>query len=1090
MVGSAASLGGGGSTASLPASARGSSTRLGGSPRRRQAIGMPEGVPKGLMTYLFKGDHKHRLATDLQEDVFMASDDALDKLATERLLEGRSTPSSCDSPPRTPQDSSKAVGVPALPKIPNTENADTAAKNKPHLAGRRQLSARMGVVAPETSSASTRQAALRKSFRNELSVIKSAMLTLHTMKTSGEGFPDTKLTNPDILSLLEKYDRSNVGTCPLVPRRLMGEVEPVIDELDHDKGSMPEVLYCTATLNFYRWLCGLAPVRLNYNKWKVCDMISQCLLRRTVSPQLGRGPHEFAEAVASFIEAKSDRLSVLHHEASMVSAIEQSLAATHMLCAATQNVVRAQAGGAQALANRVQAEGLLNDRSQQRVSTRNDSEGKKIFSVDELPPCLVPYQVFWDLQPEVRKKNDSGGGGNAGGRKATLSANALNSPRQWDMTKPNRLSPRRPREIPAHLVGTNPGEASCTVSNIWGDKHGTLSFRRCILNPALKEFGASRRHDTCVLWTSVEQSHEEVKTEAAEENERSADESYSRPEAVCYPPAGYVPISLLEGGRTAWTIMPDSTLFQPTPSMCISIWQVKIEKNGTQSRDWTAERTKEVQVKGFAVDCSVRGEPFCVIFWPDVGQCWTDQQIEVEISGLCGPKDTLTFFYEIRSFHQEVLDSSLINEAARVRTLLGDASLWDQSKSAAGGQDEHPSSRHQTGISRAKTKRVTNREDRDSPTTPQVSYSSKEKHTKDVVLKTVSHHKLNIMTNSVDVNVVLRSAQAAAVVAELHLMRFGSEEEEVPFATQVQKLGFEYFLVRIKLPMARCRYELRLKASPVEEPNQMQKQQLKYMITTGEQCQTLLSSLEDPLLRKFGFAHLSPASQVHGTLVLAPSTKRIVVGQCYFLVYVDPKLAKAAASAISVAARRAVSETKGHSQANAWSPQTPLSAADDHDDMNPRHITTLFSQRLLCRDPFNPDLFKSELSTRRRAGVPRAAATTGEDLQISNQAQLSAGTGLGHLYQRLSSALEKNTQDSHGSIHLALVLHNGECVLRLRERYDIPGLYEALVNFTDSSASTSVKLIMHFPQEHVIEYSPQLLAEWLVCRTEHFPINF
>merc|ERR1719265_1011406 len=35
----------------------------------------------------------------------------------------------------------------------------------------------------------------------------------------------------------------------------------------------------------------------------------------------------------------------------------------------------------------------------------------------------------------------------------------------------------------------------------WGDQDGTIDFRRYLLNPELKAFGACRRQDTCTFWT-------------------------------------------------------------------------------------------------------------------------------------------------------------------------------------------------------------------------------------------------------------------------------------------------------------------------------------------------------------------------------------------------------------------------------------------------------------------------------------------------------------------------------------------------------------------------------------------------------------
>merc|ERR1712167_187732 len=54
--------------------------------------------------------------------------------------------------------------------------------------------------------------------------------------------------------------------------------------------------------------------------------------------------------------------------------------------------------------------------------------------------------------------------------------------------------------------------------------------------------------------------------------------------------------------------------------------------------------------------------------------------------------------------------------------------------------------------------------------------------------------------------------------------------------------------------------------------------------------------------------------------------------------------------------------------------------------------------------------------------------------------------------------LEPRTQDScSGEVHLDVVMHDGRCVQRLREREDFPGFFEGLFNFAEEDVGTLVR---------------------------------
>jgi len=836
-----------------------------------------------------------------------------------------------------------------------------------------QLTAAQSLLGESLRVASSRHVSLQSSFRHEKSELEAAMMTLERFH-HGELSFDGGLGLPhQVDTVVGKFSKCNLSGLPCRPNELicdsLFEASLTPEGLTHRKSgtqeppgfsaAVSEILACTAALNFYRWLCGLQPVQLSEWRHELCDLTSKTLVPRTteVPAEVGvpvtLGALEFHDAFAKLLAAGG--ISVLHGEASLIAAVEQSLGSTHMLPSPRAEL---PPGYAERLARQ------YGETETQRPG-RGVLKGRVQMLLTELPPSLSPMRVFWDLQV-----------GN----------------------EPERTV-RKPR----------PGRRSCArLSTIWGDRHGALNFRRCLLNPALQKFAAARRQDTCILWTGAELD-ESVDTPVS---------CCERLDAVCFPPTGLVPMSFLHGGRAPWTIMPDSTKFQPTAASAARAWWVIIE--GRER----AERGAEIPVRDFAVDCSTSGEPFCVIFWPDIGWPTSGDQIEVQLSGLCGPSTELTFFYEFCDVRQQVLDRCLLAEAAKIRSLLGDGALWPDTAPVGNTDCE----------------------------TPEV--------------ERLSHPELSFVTNSVDVAIMLRSPMAAALCVEVHLLRFGGEEEDVPHAAQAQRLPGDHFFITAKMPMARTRYELRLAVSKKDTPEELHSVPWKYMITTGDQCQMLLTSLEDPLRRKFGLAPVTLAAQLYGVVVLAPLTRRIMVGQCYFLVYVDQAVALSAVQA-GVDAAEATASKEGR---RAFSERA--AACRSSMEVTPRRAPSsrLFSSRLV------PPEATSDVSR-------------GPGRRKMNGGGVSLEQAVGELYKRLHSTLAPHTQDTARQVHLDVALRGGDCVFPLQERLDFPNLYEGLVNFGEADALLPVSLFLRVPL-HATEYAPRRLAEWLVCRVEHFPINF
>mmetsp|Transcript_92494 Transcript_92494/g.220109 ORF Transcript_92494/g.220109 Transcript_92494/m.220109 type:complete len:919 (+) Transcript_92494:73-2829(+) len=94
------------------------------------------------------------------------------------------------------------------------------------------------------------------------------------------------------------------------------------------------------------------------------------------------------------------------------------------------------------------------------------------------------------------------------------------------------------------------------------------------------------------------------------------------------------------------------------------------------------------------------------------------------------------------------------------------------------------------------------------------------------------------------------------------------------------------------------------------------------------------------------------------------------------------------------------------------------------------------------------------------------------------------------MHEVLQEAFALKTQDAHGDIHLDLVLHNGQHIHRLRQRHDLPCLFESLLNVSEVDNSTKVQLVLRFPKAHACDFSPRRVAEWTVSRQDRVHDNF
>jgi hypothetical protein len=323
--------------------------------------------------------------------------------------------------------------------------------------------------------------------------------------------------------------------------------------------------------------------------------------------------------------------------------------------------------------------------------------------------------------------------------------------------------------------------------------------------------------------------------------------------------------------------------------------------------------------------------------------------------------------------------------------------------------------------------------------------------------------------------------------------------EQVQHGVVVQKLpSSHYFIVRAKLPFSRQRFDIRFSASTPESPRDFKRHPLQYQITTSKDSQNLLTSLDDRRLQKFGYAPIDPAGQLYGIVVLAPSTRRIVPGSCYFLIYIDR----------SVALSRAIAEAEDVLDSTQEDWQAKAMFNELHGGY--RRSSMLFEKRLqmkadLCEGVLGKaastftDASKSRIDEAPPSPLSQSPATspaTGSRHRKSSIGSSSVGfeskpsVTVAQLQQNLRAVLESHTKDTAEEVHFDVALRSGEVVHRLRERSDFPGYFEGFYSLVEADIGQTVELFMRFPLAHASDYVPRKLGSWFVCRNESFPDNF
>ncbi|CAK9061245.1 unnamed protein product [Durusdinium trenchii] len=620
-----------------------------------------------------------------------------------------------------------------------------------------------------------------------------------------------------------------------------GQKVPMVPEEEIALSGDAEVSRSLDMLQFVRWLCGSTVVESNLHLEAVCNVLSEVLQplqpppgHRSSKLGDGHGP-DLGQTLKHLLTSQMGQVSVLHCEGSLVDAVEQGLLAPHarppqpvpqqptqrhdtMQRVQQQGFRQRQVGFMQQKARLIEKQQtFIKDlENHQKEPKALEECGGNTMTVDDFrvkDDDVMPWQVdiFGPFQPMLQMKSDP----------------------RVDAVAQAKATCRQP-------------ESRSSSALCQGDPEGAFAVRRKLLSPSLRGFGACRRQDTCVLWTGSTVVGAGLQGCPA-----------NQVDAICYPPCGWVPAHLLCGWQTGWTIMPNSFRYGPTVQTSVQIWRVKIDF--TDGMPSAVERQGEVLVKGLAIDCAAHGEPFCIIFWPNVMALEGIRSmfgLEVMVTGLTGPVSELSFYYQVAPFRLEDMQHKMLLEARRFSDLASQPRLFVDCSLPM----EMPPRR----LRRAS------------------------EFQRKPLLQPMSHPSMDIVADGVDLLVTIRGC-VPAVKAELHVVRFGGETDIVPRAAQAQRLPNWNFLIRVKIPLPRSKYQLRIKPDPMQDGASS----LCYSVAFNESVKApaLLASLDEPLASKFGYAPFTSDAQAHGVILISPLMYRIPTGRAYFLVYVDKALA-------------------------------------------------------------------------------------------------------------------------------------------------------------------------------------------------------
>jgi len=584
--------------------------------------------------------------------------------------------------------------------------------------------------------------------------------------------------------------------------------------------------------------------------------------------------------------------------------------------------------------------------------------------------------------------------------------------------------------------------------NLWGDRTDTVTMRRLLLGPHLQSFGASRSGDTCVFWTGAtpqamdgDDSEDDMTFNGQNNsfNASTAAAPVQEPDFVSFPPQGICPLELLAGSPVpTWTILPSSRIYQPTDSLEVRMWRVKLIRTGkapsnvlpTSSmpflpRPLDAERLEELKLTSVRCDCSAKGNSFCIIFRPEITRVREGDQFEVELRGLRGEEGPRCFFYDFCSITDR-RDYSLIDAAKNVHKMLNDIDIYKEPV------------RYASGFNSQKLNAL----------------RQSEHHGKEGVqlpaplpeLGLVSHTEKVINSELPLIIICICCPEALAIQPRVLQVRAAGNIESKRMAMAL-KLG-DHFLIRIKLPAAFCTFELSFLMVTKDSRDKLQEHPWKYTIMSAEGCACPMGSLDHPLYERFGFCPVPAAAQVHGITVMSPMDYNVRTGVVYFMVHIHPEKLR----------------EEVMSQPTGEMPKSLL-----WQKMEEAANTAELNGIVSVPDPISRQTSEAQQTT---SG------------QMRSQVDPVVG-GVRRMLHGMQSEMGDQVQDANGYLHFDLAILQHETrqlryVVRLQQQPGFPEVFDGLLPLQDGDVGSKIELFMRITRGEGSQHTPLKIGEWTV----------
>eukprot|EP00435_Cladocopium_sp_Y103_P038286 s2384_g10.t1 len=566
----------------------------------------------------------------------------------------------------------------------------------------------------------------------------------------------------------------------------------------------------------------------------------------------------------------------------------------------------------------------------------------------------------------------------------------------------------------------------------------SLILRRQLLNSKLRSMGGSRVNDTCVLRAPPS-------ADASKEDE---------PDFVVFPPEGVCPMELLVGCHLpTWTIMPDSQQFQPSHSLQVRMWRVRLLRRSSEeaTAEATAEaaeepaelrrrskfssppllpeeppydaiRLEELPLSFLTCDCAAEGNSFCIIFRPQLSRISEGDQLEVELLGLRGSSQRHHFFHEFRSCAGLAWqDYAFFEEVQNFCKMFSDIDVFKG-----------------TLLSKTLSRSFSLPNDNSLPE-----------------LRPISHLSKDFKTDDIELSMYFYCAGAAAFEADLYLQR-SDGKIKVDRSTLVFNLD-DHFQVRVKLPCSVSKYELAFRLSTTQRPRKLVEHPLKYSIRSLESRSFPLTTVEDPPSQKYqryGFCPVPPATQLLGMTILAPMEYGLLPGSLYFLVHIHPACLPVEVPPEPVGEIRPT--------------QLFERLRCEHEEAEDRALEMHVIQQ---KDPLFSVM--GDHSTRMDEMLRRRSFQNTQRMMLHRPSVAEMDPTVNvmrRLHHGLELHLAERTQDLPQMMHLDLVVREARSnqqrfALRLQRKLDHPEFYEGVLHLADHDPGAKIELYYRITEE-------------------------